>query len=213
MMPIYNDYCWILTIVDLLTKYFIAVPLTDSTATEVAKGLVNNVISIYGIPRIISSDQGSHFCNKVIQGLSRIFKIEKLRSTAFHPESQGCVERIHSPLIEYLIIYMSDCYEWPEWLPLAYFAFNTSPHESTGYSPYQLLFGTKPMVPSIFPPREQILLFYNYLADMCDKLRELQFNAQCNIIQNKFKSKEYYDKKNNPVHFNGIFVKVFLENF
>ena len=36
---------------------------------------------------------------------------------------------------------------------------------------------------------------------MCDKLRELQFNAQCNIIQNKFKSKGYYDKKNNPVHF------------
>lgn len=201
VLPLYNNFSWILTVVDLLTKYFIAVPLHDSSATEVAKALVNNVISIYGIPRIISSDQGSHFCNKVIQGMSRIFKIEKLCSTAFHPESQGSVERSHSSLIEYLKMYMSDCNDWPEWLPLACFSFNTSCHESSGYSPYELLYGRKPIVPSIFPPREQVLLYDNYLADMCDKLREIQFNAQCNMIQNKYKSKEYYDKKCNPVHF------------
>ena len=63
-------------------KIIIAIPLTDSTTTEVAKGLDNNFISIHGISRIITFDQGSHFCNKVIQELSRIFKIEKLRSTA-----------------------------------------------------------------------------------------------------------------------------------
>ena len=85
VMPKYNNFRWILTIIDILTKYFIAVPLVDSTAREVTKALVNNVISIYGPPRVITTDQGSHFCNKVIQGLSRIFKIEKYRSTAFHP--------------------------------------------------------------------------------------------------------------------------------
>ena len=51
IMPSYQNHCWILTIIDIMSKYFIAVPLYDSSATEVAEALVNHVITKYGPPK------------------------------------------------------------------------------------------------------------------------------------------------------------------
>ena len=62
MMPIYNNYCWILTIVDLFTKYFIAVSLTDSTATEVAIPRIKDLIFVIKLYRDFPEFSKSRNC-------------------------------------------------------------------------------------------------------------------------------------------------------
>ena len=75
IMPVYQGYCWFLTKIDIMSKYFIAVPLHDSSSIEAAETLVNHIITKYSPAKSITSDQGTHFSNKVIQGFARIFKM------------------------------------------------------------------------------------------------------------------------------------------
>ena len=194
-----NNY--VLTCLDLLSKYLIAIPLKESTASETARALVEHVISKYGAPENLLTDQGSCFQSKVMEGLARIFKIKRYRSSSWHPQTSGSIERQHWTLTQFLKQFCDEKTEWDQALPLACLAFNSSRHESTGYPPLQLLLGYKQRIPSSFPPRSELMTYDEYLANTAEELNEMQTLAALNLIQSKHRSKEYYDRKINPVHF------------
>jgi hypothetical protein len=93
---------YILTCQDNLRKYFIAVPLQKQTAEEVTNAFVGNIILSYGIPTEIVTDQGSNFISDVFKRICKLFKIEKICTTAYHPESNGALERTHKTLTNHL---------------------------------------------------------------------------------------------------------------
>lgn len=192
---------WILTMLDLLTKYFIVAPLKQASATEVARALVDHLICQFGPPKAILTDQGTVFQGKVIEALARIFKVGKFRTSAFHPQSSGALERTHDPLVQYIKQFCGLEGQWDKYLPLAMFAHNSAKHASSGYSPFELVRGYKVRIPHHFPPRDELMTYDEYLAELTDKLQELQTLAALNLIQAKYKSKFYYDRKINPVHF------------
>ena len=97
-----KGYFWVLTIIDLLTKWFIAVPLQDATAEKVARALFDNVIAEYGCPKALVSDLGTQFQSKLMKAFAEIFQIERFKSTAYHPMSQGSIERTHSNLVHFI---------------------------------------------------------------------------------------------------------------
>jgi hypothetical protein len=91
---------YILTCQDNLSKYFIAIPLQSQTAEEVTNAFVRNIILIYGISEIVT-DQGSNFMSDVFKCICKLLKIDKICTTAYHPESNGALESTHKTLTIY----------------------------------------------------------------------------------------------------------------
>lgn len=129
-----------------------------------------------------------------------MFKIRKLRTTAFHPQSNGSLERSHHALGEYLKQYASEQKQWDRWISLAMFNYNTSVHEATKHTPYELVFGKIARIPSneLLPPEDKLASYKDYLINLVTQLHAIQNNARENVVTAKTKSKKYYDKKINP---------------
>ena len=86
---------YILTFLDDLSKYVVATPIGQQDTKTVAKVFVSQVILKYGTPSIVQTDQCDNFVSEVFQNTCKLLKIKKIQSTAFHPESQGSIERSH----------------------------------------------------------------------------------------------------------------------
>ena len=134
--PSGNKY--ILRIQDNFLKYPDAIALSSLNSVSIAHALAEEFISWYGCPKMIHIDQGSNFTSNIMKTFCKIFKIENITSTAFHPPSLGSLERSHHSLIEYLKTF-GNKQNWDQWLRYAILSYNTSTHASTGYAPYTLV--------------------------------------------------------------------------
>jgi transposase InsO family protein len=194
---------YILTIQDLLTKYSLAIPLERAGAIDVADAFVNDFISIYGAPKALLTDQGSHFINSLMKAIAKRFKISKYTTTAYRPQSNGSVERSHHVLWEYLKQVTTDKRDWSSHLKLACFSYNTSVHEGTQYTPHELVFGKVARTPTceVLPEDISNESYAEYLTNLYNKLRDMQETARGNLERAKLRAKRYYDKKMNPCSF------------
>lgn len=187
---------YILTVQDCLTKYSDAIPLKTIDSVTVACALAENVICRFGCPRIIHSDQGSNFLSQIMRSFCQIFKIQQIKSTAFHPQSLGALERSHHVFVEYLRHYCKN-HSWDKWLKFAMFSFNSTVHSATKFTPHRLVFGEDPRIPSEFETGEVAITYNEYLDNLLFKIYEAQSTARENIKQAKLKYKFYYDRKSN----------------
>jgi transposase InsO family protein len=137
---------YILTFQDDLTKFVLAEPIPTQ---EVAREFVRSIILKFGTPEVVLSDQGSNFLSELFQNTCKLLRIKKIHTTAFHPESNGGLERGHRVLVEYLRHYVTeDQRDWNDWIPYATHVYNITTHLATGYAPFELLFGYAARVPS-----------------------------------------------------------------
>ena len=120
----------ILTMQDNLSKYCIAVPIPDITATTIAHALAKDLISQYGAPKAILTDRGSAFISKLLRKLSKIFGIKQITTSGYRPQSNGSLERSHAVLVDYIRSYADYYDDWDKLLPFAMFSYNTSIHEA-----------------------------------------------------------------------------------
>lgn len=199
-----NQY--ILTFQDLFSKFIVAIPLENQEAISVAKALVDNVFLSYGICRVILSDQGQNFMSKLFKNLCKLFGIKKLRTSAFRPQSNGSIERMHRSLKEYLRHFINeDQQNWDEFFKLACFAHNSSIHSSTKFQPFELTLGRKVNIPSSFNKGNGTATpFYahgDYVAELQRNLRVAFRVAKENLENAKVKQKNQVDKKTKQVDF------------
>ena len=113
------------------------------------------------------------------------------------------MERSHHVLKEYLKQFIENNTEWDDWIELAMFSYNTTVHEGTKCTPYELVFGKLARLPSgnPLPEHEKIETYDMYLTKLITKLHEMRGIARQNLITAKEKSKEYYDRKIKPQNF------------
>ena len=192
---------YLLTLQDNLTKYSDAIPLPTIDSISVAVALAEQFISRFGCPRVIHTDQGSNFVSAIMKNFCKIFKIQRITSTAFHPQSLGSLERAHRVFIDYLKHYCVKT-DWDGWIRFGIFSYNTSVHEATGFTPHELVFGRKATFPSEFAKQEVPRTFVQYLDQLFTTITTTQTTAAANLEQAKEKSKFYYDKNVNPRKFN-----------
>lgn len=139
-------------------------------------------------------------------------KIKQLFSSAYHPQTQGALERSHSTLKEYLKSYVSENQNnWARYVYTAMLAYNTAIHTTTNFSPYELIFGHKPYIPnSIYEPVPHVT-YPDYVRMLQHRLKYARDKAIENITKSKESSKAYYDTRTRPVKYHvGDFV--YLKN-
>ena len=112
---------------------------------NVAKVLYNGIFTRFGMPGSILSDRGHNFMSKLVSALCDIFQVTKLRTSSFHPQTNGICERQNSTLAQCMRAYCHENQEnWTEYLPSIMMAFRiTTGVQTTRFSPFEMLFGRK----------------------------------------------------------------------
>lgn len=194
---------WIVTAVDLLTRYAETAPIRSGTAAEVADFILQNVILRHGAPRVLLSDRGRVFLSSLVEELLRASNTVHKKTSSYHPQTNGLTERFHRTLADMLSMYISpDHRNWDIILPFVTFAYNTATQKTTGFSPFFLVFGRCPS--STFEPT----FFYAPVAfdapsheQYVSRLTHCRQLARSRTEAQQQERKTRYDAKHRPVRF------------
>ena len=169
-----NEY--LLTIMCASTRFPEAIPLRNIKTKTIVKALVK-FFTFVGLPKSVQSDQGSNFMSGIFQQVMHELGIKQYRSSAYHPESQGVLERFHQTLKNMIRSYCFDTEkDWDEGIHLLLFAVRESVQESLGFSPFELVFGHMVRGPLK-------LLKEKFLSQEDTPLNLLQYVSICNFHQ------------------------------
>ena len=143
-----GKFQYILVITDVFTKYAWAIPTRNQTAVTTARVLYDQFMVHYGFPVQLHSDQGRQFEGRLIQELCKLTGTKKSRTTPYHPMSNGVTERMNRTLLNMLrTVSEEKKADWKSCIPSLVHAYNSTTHDTTGYSPFFLMFGRKPRLP------------------------------------------------------------------
>lgn len=138
----------IVVVMDSFTKWPEAYPVEDIRAETVARGLFEHVISRFGVPKEIHSDQGTSFEAAVFQEVMSLLGVHKTRATPMHPQSGGQVERFNRTLWNMLSkVTEKNQKDWDLKLPGVLMAYRGTEHSATGFSPAFLMLGRELALP------------------------------------------------------------------
>lgn len=144
-----SGYTYVMTIIDHYTKFAVAVPVRDLTAKTTATVFWKTFLLPYGCPEKILTDRGSAFESQLFQELCALYNCQKLRTTAYHPQSNGLCEKMNQTIIHLLrTVPPHKRADWPILLPELIYMYNNHIHCSTGYTPYYLMFGRQGKLPA-----------------------------------------------------------------
>ena len=139
---------YILVVSDYYTKWTEAFPMPNMEARTVADIIVREVVSRFGVPYIIHSDQGRQYESQLFLEMCKVLHIKKRRTTPYHPQSDGMVERFNKTLVRMLKSYINNHQsDWDEHLPFLTMAYRSAEHETTGFSPNYLMLGREVSTP------------------------------------------------------------------
>ena len=147
-LPISNGFDSIFIVVDQgLSKGVILCPCNKMIDAEgTIKLYIDNVFIQFGLPDTIISDRGPQFASNIFNGILDAIGIKHKMSNAYHPQTDGQTECYNQELEAYLWIYCTyKPDDWSNKLSLAQFAHNARMHDTIKQSPFQLIYGTKPV--------------------------------------------------------------------
>jgi hypothetical protein len=129
-----------------MTRWCEARAVKDKSAKTIAKFILEEIIYRHGPPNELLSDRGLEFLNKTVSELCNLFNIYKSFTSAYHPQCNGAVERTNQSLVAKLAKLVKGRWEdWDEYLDLTLYAYRISPRKASKISPFELLYGRKPL--------------------------------------------------------------------
>ena len=137
---------YLLTAICMATRWPEAIPLRSISARSVAVGMLE-IFSRTGIPLQLVTDQGTQFVGAVMKNLCSSLHIDKIKTTPYHPEGNGVVERMHGTLGAMLTKAAKAGQDWVGQIPFALFALRAAPNSDTQYSPFELVYGRRIRTP------------------------------------------------------------------
>ena len=195
---------YLLVLQDYFTKWAEAVPMPDQTAERIVRALID-IFSRFGIPEILHSDQGRNFESTILKKTCAAFGIVKSRTTSYHPQGDGMVERLNRTPLQLLRAYVQQQSDWECQLPLLLYAYRTARHTSTHLSPFLLLMGREPVLPimpSLAGDDGKGHDPHSYEHTLTVRLAELRNLVECHITQEAQRQKAFYDSTTKSRTFN-----------
>ncbi len=193
---------------DYGSRYPDAVPLRSVDAATVATALMS-MFTRLGVPDEILTDQGSNFLSTLMEELYRLLGVKHIRTSPYHPQTNGAVERFHGTLKQMMRKFLGDKRGWDTLFPIFLFAYREVPNSSTGFSPFKLMFGRHVRGPldilrSWVDDKKDPSTTVTWVLEMRDKLdqmRELAVDHQLdvqlepNIDSTRMQGKELLQKE------------------
>lgn len=201
-----SGYIHILSVQDYFSKYCLFIPLRTATAKAVVRHLEDQVFLVYGVPRILLTDNGKVFIGKEMKHLVSTYGVQLQHTASYHPQANAC-ERQHRTLKVMLASFVKDKHrDWDVLLPKVACAIRTSRSESTGLTPYFVNFGREMVlrgsdhVPALDeqqeasqnqpPPQERATVLERVFSDVRTRLDQAQARG-----------KKYYDLRRRDVQY------------
>ena len=192
---------YVLAVEDYFTKFVNLYAIADQRATTVTECLFRYVME-HGVMETLHTDMGRQFESEVVKQLCVMLGVKKTHTTPYNPKSDGMVERLNRTVIDQLAKTLLVCEgEWDSFLPQVAFAYNTSVHSSTGFTPYFLTHGREARVPVdvLLGPGVQSNQMLDSLDDFVFSLRrrlDVAFRQTLDTsVTASDKQKTYYDTK------------------
>lgn len=191
----------VLVVTDHFTRLAQAFPCRDQSAKQVAKQLWEKYFCIYGFPERIHSDQGPSFKSQLICELLKVAGVRKFRTTPYHPMGNGSVERFNRTLGNMIrALSPEEKCNWPRHLQTLAFMYNCTVHETTGFSPFYLMYGRVPRLPidvlfkNILKDPE-ISSYDSYVLSLTKDLQEAMAVAQTHADKEQSRQAEFYNRR------------------
>ncbi|KAN0022925.1 hypothetical protein ACTFIU_005666 [Dictyostelium citrinum] len=198
---------YLLVFIDYFSKWPEVFLTQYQDAETVANILFYEIITRYGAPARLVSDRGAVFLSAVVSGINKIFGTKKINSTAYHPQLDGQTENFNSTLIRMLKSFINEeLYgNWSELLRCVLFTYRITPHVSTGFSPFFLLYNRQPRLPvdtslkANFYSNRLILDFANDIAQSIqNNVKRARWFAEQKLEKSKENQEVYYNKGRVP---------------
>ena len=190
----------VLVITDHFTRYAQAYPCNNQTAFTVAKKLWEEFIPHYGFPTTILTDQGKCFEGHLIRGWCKLAGITKIRTTPYHPQTNGQCERFNQTLIRMCrTLEEEQKDDWKTSLRSLVHSYNCTRSAVTGFSPYFLMFGREPRLAidtafGTWTPGESRRSYSKYLQRLRTRIKWAYDKAQESADKESERQRKYYDR-------------------
>ena len=190
---------YIIVAIDYLTKWPEARAVSEATAQKTAEFVYEQIICQHGCPKIILSDQGTHFNNNMVDKLLGKFKVNHLLSTPYHPQTNGLVERFNKTLCESLAKLALRTNDWDLFIAPTLFAYRTSKNATIKIEPFFLVYGRDARLPvdqqNITSDNVTPETLNDRLIRLIDDVPQIREKARSQITEMQRKQKVRHDNK------------------
>ena len=199
-LPTSSGYQTVMTAIDVFSRYLFAYRLTEATAANVAKVIIDIMTKHSYLPTTLITDKGSAFTSKILEEITEILGITLKCATTKHPQTIGKLERTHASLKTNPKMASGEYRrQWHKYLPLAVLNYNTTYHASIGCEPSKVFHGRIPY--NVLDhklgntPNKKFLPTTEFAEELQQRTQILIDQTKKNIMQSYLKYKEYYDRK------------------
>ena len=195
-----SQFKFVLTGIDVFTRYLFGLPLRSADAESVAKGLTSIFFRHSYLPKTILTDLGTVFTGNLIKNLSKTLGVKLKHATLKHAQTIGLLERSHASFKRALKVNENQLSsDWYNYVDVAVFAHNTTYHKAIGCPPSLLFHGREPYtsVDLRFNTSRQTLPnnHYDYISKLHSRMSELFVAARQNMVTSYHQNRKYYDRK------------------
>jgi hypothetical protein len=173
--------------IDRFTRWPEVVPIKDIETGTVAKAFNQHWVARFGVPTRMTSDRGSQFTSELWKAMADLLGIELHPTTAYHPQANGLVERLHRTLKASLKTRLTGPH-WINELPLVLLGLRTAPKEDLNASPAELVYGSTLTVPGDFipdsAPQAPVHQQLRLLRERVGNLKPVPTSAHCTVKTN-----------------------------
>lgn len=185
--------------IDYLTKWPEVFATPDQSVTTIAQLLVEHIVFRHGVPAELLSDRGASSLSRLVAEVCRLMGIQKANTTAYHPQTDGLVERFNRTLTDMLAKTVDKHgTDWDVHLPYVLFAYRTSQQGSTKESPFFFLYGRYARLPTeddLCPPlSRRVKRLDNYASELVVAMGEALELAQAQVCKAQTNQKAQHDK-------------------